>query len=48
LAPNPWVPEATAVLLLHATTLKEENRDDEPERSISPHGREVYFALATE
>jgi hypothetical protein len=36
LAPNGWVPEATAVLLLQATWLKEENKDHEPERPISP------------
>ena len=36
LAPNGWVPEATAVLLPQATSLKEENRDHEPERPISP------------
>jgi hypothetical protein len=33
---------------MQAISLKEENRDDQPERPISPHGREAYFALATE
>jgi hypothetical protein len=48
LGANPSVPEATAVLPLQATSLNEENSDDEPERPISPHCRKAYFALATE
>jgi hypothetical protein len=40
------VPEATAVLSLQATSLKEESRDDQAERPISPDGREAYFAPA--
>jgi hypothetical protein len=42
---KPAVPKATAVLPLQATSLREENGYDEPERPISPHGREAISRL---